>query len=90
LAWRIDYTANALGQLRRLDRQISERISDYMERRIALLADPRSAGVALTGRLGGYWRYRVGDYRIICVVEDDVLRVLVVRVGHRREVYRRD
>ena len=88
MAWKIEYTATALGQLRRLDRQISERISDYMERRIASLADPRIAGKPLTGHLGEYWRYRVGDYRVICSIHDNELRIVVVRLGHRREVYR--
>jgi mRNA interferase RelE/StbE len=89
LAWKIEYTATALGQLRRLDRQVSQRISDFMRQRIAPLADPRSAGKRLTGLLGGYWRYRVGEYRIICAIEDDLVSILVVRVGHRSDVYRR-
>jgi len=88
LAWRIEYTANALDQLRRLDRQISKRILDYMDRRIAPLTDPRSAGKPLTGPFGGFWRYRVGDYRIVCAIETEALRVLVVRIGHRSGIYR--
>lgn len=50
--------------------------------------DPRAPGKALTGRFSGLWRYRVGDYRIICKIEDDRLVVLVVEVGHRRDIYR--
>ena len=59
-----------------------------MDLRIAGLDDPRSSGRALTGGLGGFWRYRVGGYRVICDIQNEVLRVLVVRIGDRRDVYR--
>jgi mRNA interferase RelE/StbE len=59
-----------------------------MDERIAELANPRSTGKALTGPLGGLWRYRVGDCRVVCEIQDGALRVLVVRVGNRREIYR--
>ena len=88
MAWRIDYTETALSQLRKLDRRGARRILDYMDTRIARLDDPRSTGKALTGSLGGLWRYRVGDCRVICDIRNDALRVLVVRFGNRRDVYR--
>lgn len=88
MAWTIDYTDTAKGQLRKLDKPTARRIVDYMDERIAGLEDPRSTGKALTGPLGGLWRYRVGDCRIICDIQDGALRVLVVRLGNRREVYR--
>jgi len=88
LAWTIEYTATAKGQLRKLDKQIARRIVDYMDERVASLDNPRSTGKALTGPLGDLWRYRVGDYRVICDLQDGALRVLVVQVGNRREVYR--
>ena len=75
-------------QLRKLDRQAARRILDYMDERIAPLEDPRSTGKALTGPLGELWRYRVGDLRVICDIEDGALLVLVVRIGKRSEVYR--
>lgn len=87
MAWTIDYTASALGQLRKLDRPTARRIVDYMDERIAGMSNPRSAGKALTGPLGGLWRYRVGDFRVICEIQDGALRVLVVQLGNRREVY---
>lgn len=59
-----------------------------MDERSAELANPRSTGKALTGPLGGLWRYRVGDCRVVCEIQDGALRVLVVRVGNRREIYR--
>jgi mRNA interferase RelE/StbE len=88
LAWTIEYTNTAKGQLRKLDKQTARRIVDFMDERIAALDDPRSAGKALSGPLGAFWRYRVGDCRVICDIQDGALRVLVVQVGNRREVYR--
>ncbi len=88
MAWTIDYADTALMQLRKLDRQTARRIVDFMDERIAPLTDPRSSGKALAGPMGGLWRYRVGDSRIVCDVQDNVLRVLVVQVGNRRDIYR--
>ncbi|MFZ2446441.1 MAG: type II toxin-antitoxin system RelE/ParE family toxin [Syntrophobacteraceae bacterium] len=88
MAWRIDYTDSARLQLRKLDRRTARRILDYMDERIAPLEDPRGAGKALAGPLGELWRYRVGDYRIICDIRDGALLVLVVRIGKRSDVYR--
>ena len=72
----------------KLDRQVARRIVDFMDERITPLDDPRSAGKALTGPLGGFWRYRVGDCRVICDIQDGALRVLVVLIGNRKDVYR--
>ena len=88
MAWRIEYTDTARTQLRKLDRDTARRIINYMDDRVAVLDAPRSVGQALTGPLGGLWRYRVGDCRVICDIQDDALRVLVVRVGRRDRVYR--
>ena len=88
MAWEIEYTETARGQLRKLDRQLARRILDFMDACIAPQDDPRSTGKALKGPLGDFWRYRVGDCRIICDIQDRVLRILVVQVGNRREVYR--
>lgn len=88
MVWTIEYTDTALGQLRKLDRQEARRIVDFMAERIAGLENPRQTGKALTGPLGGFWRYRVGDFRVICEIQDGVMRILVVRLGNRREVYR--
>ncbi len=88
MAWTIDYTTTARGQLRKLDRQVARRIVDFMDERVATADNPRQAGKALSGPLGDLWRYRVGDWRVICDLQDGALRVLVVEVGSRREVYR--
>ena len=88
MAWTIDFTDTAKSQLRKLDRPTARRIMDFMDERIAGLENPRSTGKVLTGPLGSFWRYRVGDCRVICDIQVSALRVLVVQVGHRREVYR--
>lgn len=88
MAWTIEYADPAKQQLRKLDRQVARRVLDFMDERVAGLEDPRSTGKALTGPLGAFWRYRVGDCRVICDIQDGALRVLVVQVGHRREIYR--
>lgn len=88
MAWTIEYAETAKTQLRKLDRQSARRVVDYMDERIAPLDDPRSTGKALSGPLGGFWRYRIGDLRVICDLQDGHLRVLVVRIGNRREIYR--
>ncbi len=88
MAWTIEYADTAKQQLRKLDRQVARRVLDFMEERIAGLNDPRRTGRALTGPLGAFWRYCVRDCRVICDIQDGALRVLVVQVGNRREIYR--
>ena len=74
-------------QLKKLDAAISKRVLDYLEQ-IELLDNPRSRGTALTSNLSGLWRYRVGDYRILCRIRDDRLIITVIEIGHRATVYR--
>ena len=88
MAWTIDYANTAKVQLGKLDRHTARRIVDFMDERVAPPADPRSTGKALTGPLGELWRYRVGDCRVICDIQDGALRVLVAQLGNRREIYR--
>ena len=89
MAWIINYTESALRQLKKLDRPTALRILDYMNERVALADDPRILGKSLVGpKLGSYWRYRVGDVRVICNIQDGELCVLVVEIGHRKQVYR--
>lgn len=89
MAWQIEFTTAAKKELARLDPPIARRLLAFLRERLAPLADPRSLGEALKGaQLGEFWKYRVGDYRIIVLIEDQALCILVVRVGNRREVYR--
>lgn len=89
MVWKISIDADAHRDLKKLDSQIVRRILKFLNDRIALLDDPRSIGEALKGpKLGEFWKYRVGDYRIIAKIEDGIMTIVVVRVGNRREVYR--
>ena len=89
LAWRIEFEDAALKELAKLDKPVARRILAFLRQRVAVLDDPRSMGEALKGsKLGEFWKYRVGDYRVIANIEDGALRILVLRVGNRREVYR--
>ena len=87
MAWRIEIDKDVQREMKKLDKQVAKRITDKL-REVSQLDDPRSMGKGLTGNLAGLWRYRVGDYRIICDIEDGVLLILVVDVAHRREVYK--
>ena len=90
MAWRIELTPAAVRDLAKLDRQIARRVLSFLHGRLAVLDDPRSLGEALKGsKLGEFWKYRVGDYRIISSLEDETLAIFVVRIGNRREVYRK-
>ncbi len=89
MAWTIELDADARKDLKKLDPQIPNRILTFLNKRVAQLENPRSIGEALQGpKFGEFWKYRVGDYRVICRIEDDVLIVIVVTIGNRREVYR--
>jgi len=89
MAWRVELADSADRELGKLDPQNRTRFLKFLRNRIATLENPRSIGRALQGwRFGEFWKYRVGDYRLICKIEDDRLLVLVLRVGHRKEIYR--
>ena len=88
MAWAIEFLPEAAKELRKLDRTAAARIVTTLEERIAVLDDPRTLGSALTGDHAGFWRWRIGDYRVVARIEDERITVLVVRVAHRREVYR--
>jgi mRNA interferase RelE/StbE len=86
--WRVEFDRAADRDLRKLGSEAERLITRYLRERIATADDPRRFGHALTGDRKGLWRYRVGDYRIVAAIEDDRFVVLVVTIGHRREVYR--
>jgi mRNA interferase RelE/StbE len=89
MAFRIELSGLAQRNLRALDRQNAQRILRFLNDRLAPLDDPRALGEALKGpRLGNFWKYRVGDYRLIADIDHGAVRILVVRIGNRREVYR--
>jgi mRNA interferase RelE/StbE len=86
LVWRIELTETAVKQLSKLGKADAKRVMTFLRERVP--DDPRASGKALAGPLGDFGRYRVGDYRVICEIQDPAMRVLVVRIGNRREVYR--
>jgi len=89
MTWRIEVAPAAAKELSRLDPPVARRIKAFLRDRVAALPDPRTVGQALKGsELGEFWKYRVGDWRIIARIEDDRFLILVLRVGNRREVYR--
>ena len=87
MAWQIEYLNAAKKQLKRLDPQVREWIVHFMGERVARANSPYELGHGLTGKWRAHWRYRVGDYRVICKMEHDKLIVSVVKVGHRSDVY---
>ena len=88
MAWTVEVSDFAERQLRKLDRPVQKRLVDWLYDRLEGCKDPRHFGEPLKGELDGLWRYRVGDYRILCEIRDNRLIVLVLAVGHRREIYR--
>ena len=89
MAWKIEISATAEKQLAKFDKQVTKKLYKYLTNRISNLDDPRSVGEPLTGsRLGNFWRYRTGSYRIICDIKDKQLTVLVIRFGHRSKIYK--
>jgi mRNA interferase RelE/StbE len=88
LAWSIEFEDTAAKQFRRLDATVQRRILSYLSERVSPSEDPKKLAEPLTGPFQGLWRYRVGDYRVVCKYEKERLIVVVVQIGHRREVYR--
>ena len=87
MAWMLKFEENAAREIRKLDPQIRRRIRNYLEQRVLSVDDPRKRGKPLRGSKSRLWRYRVGDYRIVCEIQDNELLILVIRIGHRRNVY---
>jgi mRNA interferase RelE/StbE len=89
MVWKIEFSAEANRELGKLDPQHARRILKFLVERVSRLPDPRSIGMALQGpELGEFWKYRVGDYRLMCKIEDRLTLVIVLRLGHRKEIYR--
>lgn len=88
MGWTIEFSEVAIKQLKKLDKQTRLRIFDYLENRVRTSEDPRQQGKALVHNKAGLWRYRVGDYRIICQIKDETIIIFILSVGHRKEIYR--
>ena len=83
---RIEYTETSRKQLTKLDKTMQKRILDYMDE-VGNLENPRSRGKALVDNMRGLWRYRVGDYRVICEIQDSKIIISVLKIGHRKNIY---
>lgn len=88
MVWTINYLKSVQKELKKTDKNARERIREFLETKVANLENPRDLGKPLKGDKSEFWRYRVGEYRIICSIQDNSLTVLVVRIGHRKDVYR--
>ena len=89
MAWTVEIGDVAERQLRKLDRQVQKRILDWLDDRIEGCKNPRHFGEPLKGDKAGFWRYRIGDYRVLCDIQNKHVLVLVLTIGHRRQVYRK-
>ena len=87
MVWRVEFLPDAEKQFSKLDRPVQRRIAAFLRERVAIDENPRRLGDALEGPLSGFWR--VGDYRLLCRIEDDCIVVVVVQIAHRSKVYRR-
>jgi mRNA interferase RelE/StbE len=87
MAWKVELTKTAARNVASLGQDQAKRILRFLHDRLATRDNPRELGAALHGPWAGYWKYRVGDYRLIASIEDDLVRILVVRIGHRSDVY---
>ncbi|WP_397392693.1 type II toxin-antitoxin system RelE/ParE family toxin [Polynucleobacter sp.] len=89
MVWLIEFAPSAEKQLRKYDPTVAKRIFKFCRERLAVQVDPRILGEALKGsEYGGYWRYRVGDYRIIASIQDEEISILVVSIGDRKHIYK--
>lgn len=88
MTWTIEFEQAAAREFRKLDHQAQRRIKDFFRKRLLPNEDPRALGKALRGLHSEFWRYRIGPYRVIAAIQDERMVILLVRIGHRREVYR--
>ena len=88
MIYELKYEAKAVRQIKKLDPATRKLIKSWIEKNLLNTTDPRQHGKALTGTLGQYWRYRVGDYRILAEINDTEVVIIIIEIGHRREIYR--
>jgi mRNA interferase RelE/StbE len=87
LIWQIKFDPRAVKELKKIDKKAQKRIIDYLKKKVATQDNPRIFGKSLKGDKRGFWRYRVGDYRVICNLLDDTMIILVIKIGHRQSIY---
>jgi mRNA interferase RelE/StbE len=88
LKWKIELSDNAISNLKTLDKIIQKRIIKFIKVRLETHENPRRIGSSLKGKLSGLWKYRIGDYRLICKIDDSIIEILVIHIGHRKNIYK--
>ncbi|MGZ8234712.1 type II toxin-antitoxin system RelE family toxin [Methylobacter tundripaludum] len=88
MAWTVKLSDDAKRDLQKLDKPLQKRITSFLLDRLQTTDNPRLTGKALQGKFSGLWRYRVGDFRLLCRIEDNELIILVIEIGHRKEIYK--
>lgn len=88
MRYKVEFTDRALKDLKKLDRHTASLILGWIRKNLENCENPRQHGKGLTANKSGQWRYRIGDYRLLAEIEDDKIRILILNVGHRSEVYR--
>jgi mRNA interferase RelE/StbE len=88
LAWTVKLSDDAKRDLQKFDKSVQKRITSFLLERLQNTDNPRSTGKALQGKYSGLWRYRMGDFRLLCRIEDNELIILVIEMGHRKEIYK--
>lgn len=89
MVWKIEYLKSIQKEVRKIDRASQKKIREYLEVKVANMENPRDIGKALKGEMKELWRYRIGDYRAICEIQDNTITVLVIHIGHRKNVYKK-
>ena len=87
--WKIEFNSKAKKEFNNLNSFIRKRIEKFLEK-LSLIENPKQIGHALTGNFTGHWRYRIGDYRIVCEINEDIITIKIVRVQHRKDVYKKE
>lgn len=88
MRWELEWSLDAKKQLERLDRYTQRLIASWIQKHLLSGADPRATGKPLAANFAGYWRYRIGDYRMVCKIIDQRILIIVMRIGHRSDIYR--
>ena len=90
MSYSVETTARFDREFKKLDRYTQRMVKAWIEKNLVDCVNPRLHGKALTGNLAGQWRYRIGDYRLICLIEDNRLVILALTIGHRSDIYRKN
>ncbi len=87
MKYKVEYTAQAVKQLKKLDKHTASLIYSWINKNLVNCDNPRQHGKGLTANRSGQWRYRIGDYRLIAEIEDEKIIILILNIGHRRDIY---